>query len=476
MKTFGFQKRGTAYLKLPDDPMYDKNNVDNLLTKKNLTVSYMKKDALIDSLSFTANIPFVKLRQKNNDDKKVKTQPLVNTKTLQKMMSSNISGGIPKLKKEKSNMNLTNCRNLVQTNSVQTDFLFKVSKQLKENKLVKLNQSSEKKDSENQSLINQNEIIFRQSNTTLSTFGMNDYIGKDFININEEELVLSKNTTSEKDLVVIKEKDEDKPSDILEFKKHSIVEEYAILLEQNAKTRDHMEDYLRCIINFMEDPEKNLYVLCDGHCGDQPAKIVIDRLPLIFEDLLRKYDFEVEKAITDSFSLMDEELVEFEETGTTCCLIYICIENSKRVVYSGNVGDSRNILVRRDQTIRLSFDHKANVKSEIERVKKEGGLIIRGRLYGTLAITRALGDYSFKNDVNGLSNIPYITRTEILDDDRYIIMASDGIWDVINEETSTILCDGSKLKDAASISSIFVSKSLEFGSKDNISCIVVKLN
>lgn len=255
-----------------------------------------------------------------------------------------------------------------------------------------------------------------------------------------------------------------------------VIKEDFFVLEQNSKTRDHMEDYLVIKKNYLNDQNKYMYVLCDGHSGDQVAKIVIDRLPIIYGETLKETNFNVDQSLTDSFRIMDEELTQYEETGSTCCLAYICIEDKQRVLYSANVGDSRTILIRNKEAIRISYDHKANDKTEMKRVKQEGGLIIRGRLYGTLAITRALGDYSFKIDVNGLINVPYVTRTLLEDTDKYIITASDGVWDVINEEKALELISKSDSDCSAGISKKFVLSAMELGSKDNISCIVTKLN
>jgi len=261
-----------------------------------------------------------------------------------------------------------------------------------------------------------------------------------------------------------------------EKEKINLIIEDSSLLEQNKLTRDHMEDYISVKKNFLEDNMKLLYVLCDGHCGDSVAKLVNDRLPYIFEQTLLKFNFEIEKSLLESFCLMDEELTEFEESGTTCCLVYICIENGERVVYSANIGDSRTIIVKNKEAKRLSYDHKASDKSEAQRVKKEGGVILRGRLYSTLAITRAFGDYSFKGEVKGLINVPHITRTVIEKDDKYVIIASDGIWDVINEAKAFELIQKSDLKNSEDIVKLLVESSISFGSKDNISCIVIKLN
>ncbi len=255
-----------------------------------------------------------------------------------------------------------------------------------------------------------------------------------------------------------------------------VVKEDYNILEQNIKTREYMEDFLSIRKNFMNDRKKILYVLCDGHSGDQVAKIVVERLPEIFEQMLKLHKDDVETAITVSFQKMDEELVQYEETGSTCCLVYISEDYNERIIYSGNVGDSRTILIRQNEAIRISYDHKASDKSEIKRVKKEGGLILNKRLFGTLAITRALGDYSFKNDVNRLSHIPYFAKIFIEQTDRFIIIASDGIWDVINEEMAFSLIKGCSTQQPKDIGNLFVQTAIKDGSRDNISCIVIQLS
>lgn len=258
-------------------------------------------------------------------------------------------------------------------------------------------------------------------------------------------------------------------------------------LESNSKHRDHMEDYVNVIDSFNKnhsEGERSLYVLCDGHSGNDVAKIAIIRFPEIFKSLLindiesneSEKDF-IESCLIQTFRLLDEELVQYEEVGSTINIIFIQFEEGQRVIYSGNLGDSRSILIKNKEAIRLSYDHKAIDKNEIERVKKEGGIILRKRFYGALAITRALGDYTFKIDGCGLSTIPYITRTIIEKDDQFIIIGSDGIWDVINEEKAyKYIKDNKQLKDIELVSKFFVEESVRLGSKDNISCIAIKLN
>jgi serine/threonine protein phosphatase PrpC len=264
----------------------------------------------------------------------------------------------------------------------------------------------------------------------------------------------------------------------------------AYYTEANARHREYMEDFIKIIDCFPKQgfKEKSLYVVCDGHSGEDVAKITVDRFPQIFKSILnnshdheeevKSYQSIIEGCITQSFRIMDEELVQYEEVGSTINIIFMQFENKERIIYSGNLGDSRSILVKKKEAIRLSYDHKAIDKNEIERVKKDGGIILKKRFYGALAITRALGDYTFKIDGCGLSNIPYISRTIVEKDDQYIIMGSDGIWDVINEEKAyKLIQDNPNIaKDPGLLSKFIVEKAVELGSKDNISCIAIKLN
>lgn len=102
----------------------------------------------------------------------------------------------------------------------------------------------------------------------------------------------------------------------------------------------------------------------------------------------------------------------------------------KRVLYTANVGDSRIILYRNKKPQRLSYDHKATDVNEVNRIREKGGLIMKNRVNGVLAVTRSLGDSYMKDLVIGN---PFTTCTEITKDDDFLILACDGVWDVISD-------------------------------------------
>lgn len=59
-------------------------------------------------------------------------------------------------------------------------------------------------------------------------------------------------------------------------------------------------------------------------------------------------------------------------------------------------------------------------------------MIIRNRVSGQLAVTRALGDLDLKTQ--GVINIPDVREIELTDKMDFLIIASDGLWDTISDE------------------------------------------
>lgn len=94
-----------------------------------------------------------------------------------------------------------------------------------------------------------------------------------------------------------------------------------------------------------------------------------------------------------------------------------------------------------------------------------------GRVAGGLAITRAIGDHAYKTF--GVTCSPYVVRHVLRPFDKYLIIASDGVWDTVGDQQAVeFLKDGTTKQMAQKI----VKFALEKGSNDNISCMVIKLN
>jgi protein phosphatase PTC1 len=184
------------------------------------------------------------------------------------------------------------------------------------------------------------------------------------------------------------------------------------------------------------------------------------------KNVFKKFDDDVLKLYTPE---MKFETTKFNSLGSTCTLVYFCKEELS--LYCANIGDSRCVLVSKTKVVRISYDHKPNDDHENKRIKENGGVIFGGRLFGQFNLTRAFGDAAFKKWV--ISD-PYIHKVKLSEKDKYIILASDGIWDVITDEECISICND--LNDSKEICDELVNMAINRWSKDNISCIVIRLN
>lgn len=97
-----------------------------------------------------------------------------------------------------------------------------------------------------------------------------------------------------------------------------------------------------------------------------------------------------------------------------------------------------------------------------------GGFIAYNRVNGILSVTRALGDHAMKDWV---VCDPYYTEVTVTDKDNFLIMACDGVWDVIDDQAAVDLCKVEK--DAQSMADKLLKTSMQKGSTDNISVLVI---
>ena len=122
----------------------------------------------------------------------------------------------------------------------------------------------------------------------------------------------------------------------------------------------------------------------------------------------------------------------------------------------GNAGDSRLIVVREGGEVeKLSHDHKPESDEERGRVVSAGGRVVDGRVEGILAVSRAVGDFDFKQAGEldaahqAVTAKPDVIVAPRRPTDRFLIQACDGIWDVVSDEEAAELVQA-KLEEGAS--------------------------
>ncbi|VAH61767.1 unnamed protein product [Triticum turgidum subsp. durum] len=122
----------------------------------------------------------------------------------------------------------------------------------------------------------------------------------------------------------------------------------------------------------------------------------------------------------------------------------------------------------------LSDDHKPDRSDERERIENAGGVVTFSgtwRVGGVLAMSRAFGDRLLKPFVVAE---PEIQEQEIDDELEYLILASDGLWDVVSNEHAVAFVKEEVGSEAAArkLTEIAFTR----GSTDNITCIVVEFH
>lgn len=139
-------------------------------------------------------------------------------------------------------------------------------------------------------------------------------------------------------------------------------------------------------------------------------------------------------------------------------------------LYTANVGDARAVLCHDGKAHRLSYDHKANDSAEAKRVTDAKGFISYNRVNGILAVTRALGDHAMKEWV---VCDPYYTELTLTTKDKLLILACDGVWDVLTDQDAVDVC---LTEDTAQkIADKLLKASLAKGTTDNLSVMVILL-
>ncbi|KAI4322109.1 hypothetical protein L6164_021829 [Bauhinia variegata] len=201
--------------------------------------------------------------------------------------------------------------------------------------------------------------------------------------------------------------------------------------------------------------ELHYFGVYDGHGCSHVAAKCRDRLHELVKEELERDDWSMsfgwEGAMERSFSQMDKEVIawnnasvlqancrcelqspECDAVGSTAVVAILTPEK----IIVANCGDSRAVLCRGGKAIPLSSDHKPDRPDELNRIQEVGGRVIYwdgARVLGMLAMSRAIGDNYLKPYV---ICEPEVTITGRTAEDECLILASDGLWDVITNETA----------------------------------------
>uniref|UniRef100_A0A0C9S6I7 protein-serine/threonine phosphatase n=1 Tax=Wollemia nobilis TaxID=56998 RepID=A0A0C9S6I7_9CONI len=238
--------------------------------------------------------------------------------------------------------------------------------------------------------------------------------------------------------------------------------------------RSSMEDFYETQICEVDGQIVGLFGVFDGHGGARAAEFVKQKL---FANLIShpKFLSDTKLAIADSYKQTDMEFLNAEnnqhrDAGSTASTAVLV--GDQLVV--ANVGDSRAVICRAGEAIALSRDHKPNETDERQRIEDAGGFVMWAgtwRVGGVLAVSRAFGDRLLKQYVVAEPEI----KEEIVDDGvEFLILASDGLWDVVSNKEAVALIQSTE--DPEQAAKRLTEEAYKKGSADNITCVVVRFH
>lgn len=214
--------------------------------------------------------------------------------------------------------------------------------------------------------------------------------------------------------------------------------------------RINMEDAHATILNLHDDqdntdatPEQTAFFgVYDGHGGERAALFTGENLHNIVKstEAFKKQDYI--NALKEGFLSCDQAILQddaMKDDDSGCAATSVIVTPSK--IVCGNAGDSRTIMSINGYAKALSYDHKPSNEGEKTRISAAGGYVEMGRVNGNLALSRGIGDFEFKKNIDLpaeeqiVTCYPDVIQHNIdLEKDEFIVLACDGIWDCLTSQ------------------------------------------
>ncbi|TMW63227.1 hypothetical protein Poli38472_002168 [Pythium oligandrum] len=263
--------------------------------------------------------------------------------------------------------------------------------------------------------------------------------------------------------------------------------------------RSSMEDSHIAEVSSSHFPQGcSVFAVCDGHGGkftaDKAAECMVD---LFAETMNQRGLFananekmpapkDIGACMRDAYMALDARIketpeVQYGSDQSGCTAISAFVTSTHIIV--ANSGDSRSVLAKNGRTVPMSYDHKPKNETERRRIENAGGVVRINRVNGDLAVSRALGDFTYKqrNDLRAeeqqVSAEPDIEVEERDGSEEFLIIACDGIWDVMTNDDA---CNHVRMlmergeSDMGLIAEDVLDVCLKLGSRDNMSVVVVQ--
>lgn len=234
-----------------------------------------------------------------------------------------------------------------------------------------------------------------------------------------------------------------------------------------------------------QPPPNSFFAVYDGHGGAGASTHAANRLHLHLNADAERWRLDPREALRAAFEQTESDLREAydgaspskgrDKSGT--CALAALLRGSR--LFIGGLGDCRALLLRGEghaqPFIQLTTDQRATESGEHARILKEGGEISDGRVWGALIPSRTLGDFPWKDRGPGLSSKPDISSHQITADDKYLVLGSDGVFDVLTNKTIAKIT-GKMSAGAGKVCNELVKELKKRPGTDDVTLLVIQLH
>ena len=196
---------------------------------------------------------------------------------------------------------------------------------------------------------------------------------------------------------------------------------------------------------------------------------------------LKKNEYDIIKRCCRHAERDIEKTTEIDAnfSGTTFVMVF---QVGERIICA-NIGDSRAIMVKGDKAIPLSIDQKPDDPEESKRIKENGGEISqyeedgeksgpfrvwqKGEVYPGIAMSRSIGDFIATK--LGVIPEPKFIEEKIDKDTKFIVIASDGVWEFLDNDTvKNMVMPFYEKNDPNGACKELIKKSTEFWNQEDV--------
>lgn len=252
--------------------------------------------------------------------------------------------------------------------------------------------------------------------------------------------------------------------------------------EDDEEEEDEEEEEEENKREWCDMKETRIFSIFDGHGGSTCAKkCALNFNHFLLKDLVIHPKISQRKILENIFNKFNNIYCSEYKSGSTGSVVVICPKH----IFASHVGDSRIVICEIDsdrsiKTVYSSSDHNTENEKELQKLnlQRDVSVMSQGdipRFKTGLSVTRTLGDMESDRYVSRMADV--FVRTVQDDKDYWVVMASDGFWDVV--DTDLLVSDFiGKINSKTPFSNTsleWAKKAYDLGSGDNITIQIICL-